>query len=100
MGLEGIQQRRRETEIPAHELADLLRAVHTREVEHKVRLRTPRIQLLRRGIEVIFKDFRHGNAVVPRLPVPNVLQLCAQVLTYEPLRAGDQYLHGTDTTAI
>ena len=90
MGLEGIQQGRCEPEIPLHELGRILGPIHPREVEHKVRLGAPAVQLLGRGIEVIFIYFRDGDTVVARLSVLNVFQLRTKVSAYEAFSAGDK----------
>ena len=93
MLLERIQQRRCEPEVSAHELASILRPVHPREVKHEVRLRAPVVQLLGRGIEVIFIDFRDGDAIIAGSSVLDVLKLCAEVSAYEAFGAGNEDIH-------
>ena len=93
MLLECIQQGRCEPEVPAHELAGILRPVHAREVEHEVRLRAPAVQFFGRGIKVVFIYFRDGDAVVACLAVADILKLCAEVSAYEAFGAGDEYSH-------
>ena len=108
MGPERIQQGRREPEVPRHELGGILRPVHPREIEHEIRFRAPRIQLRRRTVDVVLKHLVDGqfivistkrsawrNLIVPRLPVPDILQLRAQVPTHETLRARHQDFHST-----
>ena len=90
---EGVQECRCKSEVPAHELAGILRPVHPREIEHEVRLRAPTIQFLGRGIEVVFIYFRDGNTVIAGFAVPDVFQLSAEVSAYEAFSAGDKYLH-------
>lgn len=93
MLLERLQQCRCKPEIPAHELLDILRPVHPRQVEHEVRLRAPLVELCRGGIEVVFIYVRDGNAVVAGFAVADVFKLCAEVLSDETLSAGNKYLH-------
>ena len=100
MLLERIQQGRCEPEIPAHKLAGILRSVHPCEVEHEVRLRTPEVQFLGRGIEIVLVNFRDGDAVVAGFAVLDILQLCAEVSAYEAFGSGNKYLHKTVVVAL
>lgn len=93
MFLERVEQGTREPEVPAHELAGVLRPVHPREVEHEVCLRTPTVQFLWRGIKVVFIHLRDGDAIVAGLSVFDVLQLHAEVSAYEAFGAGNEYSH-------
>ena len=90
---EGIQECRCKPEIPAHELLHILRPIHPRQVEHKVRLRAPLIELSGGRVEVVFIYVRDGYAVVASFSVADVFKLCAEVLAYETLGTGDKYLH-------
>ena len=93
MLLEGLEKRASKPEIPLHELGGILRPVHPREIEHEIRLRAPRIQLRRRRVNVVFEHLVNGHAIIPRLPVPDILQLRTKVLTDKPLRARNKNLH-------
>ena len=92
---ERLQECRCKPEIPAHELLHILRPVHPRQIEHKIRLRTPLIQLCRGRVEVVFIYVRNGHAVVAGFAVADVFKLCAEVLSDEALCACHKYLHFT-----
>lgn len=108
---ERIQECRSKPEIPGHKLAGILRPVHPREIEYKIRLGAPRVQFHRRTIDIVFEHFfdtasvmpdliGHLEPIVPRLPVPDIFQLRAQVPAHETLRAGHQNLHITKISKI
>jgi len=90
---ERIEKRRGEAEIARHKLFLVLRPVHARKVEYEVRLLAPGVELLRRGIEVIFIHIRNGHAVIAGFAVLDVVELCAEVPSHETLGAGNQNLH-------
>ena len=79
---------------PAHELGGILRPVNPREVEYEVRPGAPAVEVLRRGIEVIFIDGLDAQVrETPVLPFLDVAEVHAEVAADEPFRAGDQNLH-------
>ena len=92
--LESVQKHGRESEIPIHELPGVLRAVDAGEVEHEVALAAPPVQLLRGGVDVVLEDLLYRQVpAAPRLAVPYVLKLCAEVPSHETLRARHENLH-------
>ena len=56
MLLERIQQHGGKAEVTLHELFVILRAIHTREVEHKIAVGAISVQLLRGGIDIVTID--------------------------------------------
>ena len=64
----------------------------------EVRLSAPRIQLFRRGVQIILIHIRDRHAVVARLTIPYVLQLSTKVLTYKTFCSGNKYLHHCNNT--
>ena len=79
MLFQAIQQVRCKTEVALHEVFRVLRAVHTCQIEHEVRLLAVFIQLLRGGIQIVLEDFfniqcRTGLV----LSISDVFQVVAQ----------------------
>ena len=92
--LERIEQGAGKAKVALHKLLLVLRAVHACQVEHKVGLAAPLIQLLGSGIQVVLKDSFHGHiAIATGLAVLDVIELSAKVLTHEPLCSCYQYSH-------
>ena len=86
MLLECIQQGRGKAEVPLHKLRSLLGSVHTRQIKHEVDLLTPLIQLFSCRVDVILIDLVNLQAwSCPVLPVLDVIQCIAEVLSHEPL---------------
>ena len=81
------------TKVAPHELRGILRPVYAREIEHKVGLGAPLIQLCRARVDVVLEHLVDGHAIIPRLPVPDILQLRTQVPSHETLGAGHKYSH-------
>ena len=92
--LEGIQQGAGKAKVALHKLLLVLRAVHTRQIEHKVGIAAPLVQLLGCGIQIVLKDsvnLQLGEA--PVLAIGNILQRPTEVLSNEPLGSCYKYLH-------
>ena len=81
---QGIKQSAREPEVSGHELAVVLRAVHACQIKHEIRLGAVFIQLLGRGVNVVFKNFTYNEVAAGTvLAVADVLERRNQVTPYK-----------------
>ena len=79
MLFQAVQQIRCKAEVSLHEVFRVLRTIHACQIEHKVRLLAVLVQLLRRGIQIIFVDFFNMQCRAGLvLAVPDVFQVVAQ----------------------
>ena len=86
---ERIQQQRSKTKIALHKLLLRLRTVDTRQIEHKIAIPTIRIQLCRRGIDIILIYRLNDHiAVALRLALLDITELRTQIPAHKTLRTG------------
>ena len=91
---ERIQQGAGKAKVALHKLFLVLRTVHTRQIEHKVGITAPLVQLLGCGIQVVLKDSVNLQLrESPVLAIGNILQRPTEVLSYEPLGTSYENLH-------
>ena len=92
--LKSVEQSARETEVPGHELAVVLGAVHSGEVEHEIGLGTVFVQLLRSRIDIVCVDLAHHE---PRmgtvLAVADTLEGSHQVTPHKALGTSNEDIH-------
>ena len=92
--LKSVEQCTRETEVPGHELAVVLGAVHSGEVEHEIGLGTVFVQLLRSRIDIVCVDLAHHE---PRmgtvLAVADTLEGSHQVTPHKALGTSNEDIH-------
>ena len=94
MLLKSVEQSAREPEVPGHELAVVLRAVHAGQVEHEIRLGAVFIQLLGSGVDVVFKNFTYNEVAAGAvLAVADVLERRNQVASHKTLSTGNENIH-------
>ena len=93
VSFKGIKKGGGESEVAAHELLRVLRAVDTGQVEYEVGLGAPCVQIPGRGVDVVLVDLIHGYVIVAGPAVADVAQLGAQVPAYEPTGPGNKYSH-------
>ena len=88
MLLKGVQQGTGKAKVALHELLLVLRTVHTRQVEYKVRILTPLIQLFWSRIQVILKDslYLEGRETTV-LSFLHIAQIRAEIPPHKPFRA-------------
>ena len=92
--LEGIQQGAGKAKVALHKLLLVLRAVHARQIEHKVGIAAPLVQLLGSRIQIVLKDSVNLQLREPPvLAIGNILQRPTEVLANEPLGSCYKYLH-------
>ena len=93
--LQRIQKKRPESKVALHELFRIFRPVHPGEIEHKIRITAVCIQLLRRGINIVFVNnkirrlFKAVDRVNAILAVTYVSQRLYKILSYEAFRSGN-----------
>ena len=84
MFLQCIQQGGCKSEVTLHELVIILRTVHACKIKDEITLLTPRVELLRSRIDVVFENFIDLKiSVATRLAFSNIVQLAAKVLAHE-----------------
>ena len=92
--LQRIQQRRSKAEVARHELTVLLGTVHTRQIEHEIRLRAIFIQQRRISVNVVFKNRINNNIRAGTiLAFHDVAQIADKILAHKALCAGDEDFH-------
>ena len=94
MFLQCIEQDGSKTEVALHELVIVLRTIHSSKIKDEVALLTPRVELLRSRIDVVFEDFIYLKvSIAAGLAFFYVVQLAAKVLSHESFGAGNENLH-------
>ena len=92
--LQRVQQHRRKSKIPFHELFFVLRAVHTCQMEYKITVLRVQIQQFWIRVDVIFINREViRQTVISGLSCLYVVQLRCQVPPHKSSRACYQYLH-------
>ncbi len=91
---ERVQQSACKAKVAGHKLTLVLGTVHTCQIEHKICIFAPSVQLLRCRVQIIlihliYRDSRMGFV----LSSLYVLERPAEVFTNEPLGACNKYLH-------
>ncbi len=94
MLFQGIEKRGSESKITRHEFSLLFRAIYTGQIEYKISLGAEFVQIIRRGVDVIFHHFIDSKVpITTGLAIAYIFKLGAKVASNKPFCPGYQYFH-------